>query len=71
MAPAVAQLSWYSFSALGSGPRYMIRVTHFCNVQKRATKSDTSGPCLLSPFFLLCSRVLEEEKNGLAGHNVT
>ena len=59
--------------SIGSGPRYMIRVTLFCTihtdmrelyafrvqfshvrvfsdsriVQKRATKSDTSGHCLL------------------------
>ena len=59
---------------LGSGPRYMIRVTLFCtlresentvefshvrasvfsdsrNVQKRATKSDTSGHCL--PYTII------------------
>ena len=49
--------TWYC--ALGSGPRYMICVTYFTlfahglrffdllNMQKRATKSDTSGHCLL------------------------
>ena len=60
---------WIGCLALGSGPRYIIRVTRFCtslhcarkrvqflhvcvfsdspNVQKRATKSETLGHCLV------------------------
>ena len=44
--PAAASLSAW---AVGSGPRYMIRVTLFW--QKRATKSDTSGHCLVGRKF--------------------
>ena len=68
---------------VGSGPRHMIRVTLFCtlcewfshgrrffdsrNVQKRATKSDTSGHCLwLSPGpwpDSKCSKTVEVARN--------